>query len=271
MSEIKENDTIIEVDIHQIRVSPFQPRKVFTEEELEDLATSIRSVGLIHPPVVRAILSGKHILYYELIAGERRWRAMQHAGYQTMPVILKHSLSDDTAAEATLIENIQRVDLNPMEMAEAFKKLIDVFGLTQDKVAAKVGKKRSTVANYLRLLSLPDAIRAHIHTGKVTLGHAKVILSLEDPALRVALSNRIVERQLAVRETEREAKLLSQKGASNKGTKLASQDSQLQHLEQKLSQKSQCRVKIQRQGDGYSVAFYVPNSEELDRFLALNF
>lgn len=218
MSEIKENDTIVEVDIHSIRVSPFQPRKVFTKEELEDLIASIQSVGLIHPPVVREIRSGSQVLYYELIAGERRWRAMQQAGYTMIPVILKHRLSDDTAAEATLIENIQRVDLNPLEMAEAFKKLIEVFGLTQDKVAVKVGKKRSTVANYLRLLSLPDPIRAHIHSGKVTLGHAKVILSLEDPKLRVLLSERIMERQLAVREAEREAKLLLQ-GTSPKKNK----------------------------------------------------
>lgn len=176
MSEIRKNDTIIEVDIDQIRVSPFQPRKVFTDEELNDLIVSIQSVGLIHPPVVREIRSGDRVLYYELIAGERRWRALQKAGYTSIAVVVA-DLPDDIAAEATLIENIQRVDLNPMEMAEAFKRLIDVFGLTQDKVAMKVGKKRSTVANYLRLLSLPEAIRSQIYLGKVTLGHAKVILS----------------------------------------------------------------------------------------------
>ena len=208
MSELSKEDTLLEVNIEDIRVSPFQPRRVFFEEDLKELILSIKAVGLIHPPVVREIRNKDKVLYYELIAGERRWRALQLAGYKTIPVVLKPALADDLAAEATLIENIQRVNLNPLEMAEAFKRLIVVFGLTQDKVAQKVGKKRSTVANYLRLFSLSEEIREKIHSGELSLGHAKVILSLEDEKLRQVLCQKIVSGQLAVREAEIEARRL---------------------------------------------------------------
>lgn len=140
MSRLPSEDTLLEVNIEDIRVSPFQPRRTFLEEDLKELVLSIKTVGLIHPPVVREIRNGDKVLYYELIAGERRWRALQLAGYKTVPVVLKQVLADDMAAEATLIENIQRVNLNPLEMAEAFRRLIVVFGLTQDKVAKKLGR-----------------------------------------------------------------------------------------------------------------------------------
>ncbi|WP_369016619.1 ParB/RepB/Spo0J family partition protein, partial [Chlamydia pneumoniae] len=215
MTEEISKDTIIEVAIDDIRVSPFQPRRVFSNEELQELIASIKAVGLIHPPVVREICTGDRVLYYELIAGERRWRAMQLAGATTIPVILKHVIADGTAAEATLIENIQRVNLNPIEMAEAFKRLIHVFGLTQDKVAYKVGKKRSTVANYLRLLALSKTIQESLLQGQITLGHAKVILTLEDPILREKLNEIIIQEHLAVREAELIAKqLISEEGSS---------------------------------------------------------
>lgn len=190
MSRLPSEDTLLEVNIEDIRVSPFQPRRTFLEEDLKELVLSIKAVGLIHPPVVREIRNGDKVLYYELIAGERRWRALQLAGYKTVPVVLKQVLADDMAAEATLIENIQRVNLNPLEMAEAFRRLIVVFGLTQDKVAKKVGKKRSTVANYLRLFSLPQEVQEKMNSGEISLGHAKVILSLEDENLRQILSQK---------------------------------------------------------------------------------
>lgn len=266
MSEIRKSDAIIEVNIDQIRVSPFQPRKVFTDEELDDLIVSIQSVGLIHPPLVREIRSGDRVLYYELIAGERRWRALQKAGFSTISVVVAH-LSDDVAAEATLIENIQRVDLNPMEMAEAFKRLIDVFGLTQDKVALKVGKKRSTVANYLRLLTLPESIRTQIHLGQVTLGHAKVILSLEDRSLREILSERIIAKRLAVREAELEAKQLLNEKEKTCDLKQKKEEkgisASIKNIEQKLAQDMNCRVKIHHRGSRYCVSFYLQNEDEL--------
>lgn len=241
MSGVINTDTIIEVAIDNIRVSPFQPRRVFSESELQELVASLKSVGLIHPPVVREIRSGDRVLYYELIAGERRWRALQLAGYTTIPVVLKQVVADDIAAEATLIENIQRVNLSPMEMAEAFKKLINVFGLTQDKVALRVGKKRSTVANYLRLFSLSESIQKSLYLGEITLGHAKVILTLEDPNLREILAEKIISQRLAVREAEQEAKkLLSGEvvttRASKEQVKACATSSHYHEMQERLSQ-----------------------------------
>lgn len=263
MNEITSTDSIIEVNIESIRVSPFQPRRVFAPSDLDELVSSLKSVGLIHPPVVREIRRGDKVLYYELIAGERRWRALQLAGYKTIPVILKQVITDNVAAEATLIENIQRVNLNPLEMAEAFKKLISVFGLTQDKVAARVGKKRSTVANYLRLLSLSTSIREEISSGGLSLGHAKVILSLDNPQLREILSKRIVKGKLAVREAELLAKQLQNGGSLPE--KMPTYSGDYTELQERLSISSGYKVTVRSRGKRREVAFLVQNDEELQQ------
>ncbi|MEF9496752.1 ParB/RepB/Spo0J family partition protein [Chlamydia sp. 04-14] len=266
MSGIINKDTIIEVAIDNIRVSPFQPRRIFSEAELQELVSSLKSVGLIHPPVVREIRSGDKVLYYELIAGERRWRALQLAGYTTIPVVLKQVIADDIAAEATLIENIQRVNLSPMEMAEAFKKLINVFGLTQDKVALRVGKKRSTVANYLRLFSLSETIQKSLYLGEITLGHAKVILTLEDPKLREILAERIISQRLAVREAEQEAKkLLSGESmiSSSKERVKTPLAGNYQDMQERLSQSLGYKVTVKSQGSHHSVSLHVQDEEQL--------
>ncbi|QVE48615.1 ParB/RepB/Spo0J family partition protein [Chlamydia crocodili] len=266
MSGIINKDTIIEVAIDNIRVSPFQPRRVFSEAELQELVSSLKSVGLIHPPVVREIRSGDKILYYELIAGERRWRALQLAGYTTIPVVLKQVIADDIAAEATLIENIQRVNLSPMEMAEAFKKLINVFGLTQDKVALRVGKKRSTVANYLRLFSLSETIQKSLYLGEITLGHAKVILTLEDPKLRETLTEKIISQRLAVREAEQEAKkLLSGEStiSSSKERIKIPLTGNYQGMQERLSQSLGYKVTVKSQGSHHSISLHVHDEEQL--------
>ncbi|ASD30249.1 ParB/RepB/Spo0J family partition protein [Chlamydia abortus] len=268
MSGVINKDTIIEVAIDNIRVSPFQPRRVFSESELQELVASLKSVGLIHPPVVREIRSGDRVLYYELIAGERRWRALQLAGYTTIPVVLKQVVADDIAAEATLIENIQRVNLSPMEMAEAFKKLINVFGLTQDKVAVRVGKKRSTVANYLRLFSLSESIQKSLYLGEITLGHAKVILTLEDPNLREILAEKIISQRLAVREAEQEAKkLLSGEvlttRAAKEQVKACATSPHCHEMQKRLSQSLGYKVTVKPQGSHYSVSLHVQDEEQL--------
>ncbi|BAE81720.1 chromosome partitioning protein [Chlamydia felis Fe/C-56] len=268
MSGVINKDTIIEVAIDSIRVSPFQPRRVFSDSELQELVSSLKSVGLIHPPVVREIRSGDKVLYYELIAGERRWRALQLAGYTIIPVVLKQVIADDIAAEATLVENIQRVNLSPMEMAEAFKKLINVFGLTQDKVALRVGKKRSTVANYLRLFSLSETIQKSLYSGEITLGHAKVILTLEDPKLREILAEKIISQHLAVREAEQEAKKLLagevvSTSSSKERVKTPSASSNYQEMQERLSQSLGYKVTIKSQGSHHSVSLHVQDEEQL--------
>ncbi|WP_213318794.1 ParB/RepB/Spo0J family partition protein [Chlamydiifrater volucris] len=262
-------DRVVEVSIESIRVSPFQPRKHFSEEELGELAQSLRSVGLIQPPVVREIKSGGKVLYYELIAGERRWRASALAGFTTIPVLVRAS-KDQVAAEATLIENLQRVNLNPMEMAEAFKKLIDVFGLTQDQVAKKVGKKRSTVANYLRLLTLGDCIKQYIREGSLSLGHAKVVLMLEDLPLRKELVQAIVKEGLAVREAEILAKKMLKSGESARVSAFVGEDIVLRNIPEeqitsateKLSSVFSSKVTVRSKGGRGVISIHFENEKQ---------
>jgi len=166
-------EEIREVDVEKITINPFQPRRHFSPTELEELAESIKAVGLIHPPVVRP--AGD---LYEIISGERRYRACKLMGLLTIPVVVR-AASNTISAQASLIENIQRVDLNPIEIAKALRSLVEQFGFNQDDLALRIGKKRSTVANYLRLLALPKGIQDSVSSDVITMGHAKAILSLE--------------------------------------------------------------------------------------------
>ncbi len=252
-------DIICEVEWETIRVSPFQPRRVFAEEELEELAASIREVGLIHPPIVRKIQNKDKLLYYELIAGERRWRAAKKAGLATLNVIVRTS-TDESAAKATLIENVQRVDLDPLETARAFKRLIDVFRMTQEEVAEKVGKKRSTVANYIRLLGLPVHIQEKISAGALTMGHAKALLSLDSPQMQENLHSLITSKQLTVREAEKESSKLS------KNRTLPSvKEVHLKTFEEKLQQQLGTKVTLEEQGKGGRLSIYYYSLDDLER------
>ena len=174
------------------------------------------------------------MLYYELIAGERRWRAAKKAGLEKINVLVRAS-SDDEAAKSTLIENVQRVNLDPIETAEAFRKLIEIFRMTQEELAEKVGKKRSTVANYLRLLALPLDIRSSLSSGQITMGHAKALLSLESADLQKKLSELIIEKEMTVREAEKESKRLVKKKKSP--SKAAVRDLHWDEIREKLEQK----------------------------------
>lgn len=258
-------ETICEIKLDDIRVSPFQPRRTFSEEELEELASSIRSVGLIHPPVVRKIEGGGKVLYYELIAGERRWRACKKAGLEKINVIVRNS-SDEHAAKATLIENVQRVNLDPIEMAEAFKKLIEIFRMTQEELAEKVGKKRSTVANYLRLLSLPKEIRNQLTSGSITMGHAKAILSLDTLEHQNQLSELILSRQLTVREAEKASKKIVKKKKSNQ--QAVKKDVHIDSLRETLEQKLGTKARIETSKGGGKVVLNFYGMEDLERLLS---
>lgn len=186
-----------EIDIDLIEASPFQPRTKFREEALEELARSIRASGIIQPLVVRPIGSR-----FQLIAGERRWRAAQRAGLGKVPVIVK-SVSDELALEMTLVENIQREDLNAMEAARAFDRLMNEFHLTQEAVAERTGKDRATVANAVRLLNLESDIQAWIEEGKLTAGHGRALLSVVEPQIRLRYARRAARGGLTVRQIER--------------------------------------------------------------------
>lgn len=189
----------LQIDIDLIDPSPYQPRTRFSEVALEELAQSIRSSGIIQPLVVRKIGAR-----YQLIAGERRWRASQRAQLLRVPAVLREA-GDEQALELTLVENIQREDLNPIEQARAFQRLIDQFHLTQDDVANRTGKDRATVANSVRLLSLDETFLQWIEEGKMTAGHGRALLAIEDPKLRFELAQNASRGKMTVRQLEKMA------------------------------------------------------------------
>lgn len=190
-----EGTSVIDVDL--IEVNPEQPRKEFNEEALAELAASIKNLGLIQPLTLRKLSSGR----YQLVSGERRLRAAMMAGLKKVPAYIRQ-VEDNALLEMALVENIQRENLDAMEIAYGFQRLTEECDLTQEKLADRVGKKRATVANYLRLIQLPAQIQLFIRAGALTMGHARALLSLEDQEARLALAKKIVEKGLSVRQVE---------------------------------------------------------------------
>jgi ParB family chromosome partitioning protein len=191
------SDGLLQVDIDLIDPSPYQPRTRFREEALEELARSITSSGIVQPLVVRRINNR-----YQLIAGERRWRAAQRAGLQRVPVVVR-DVPEEMALEMTLVENLQREDLNPIEQAHAFQRLCEEFNLTQEQVAERTGKDRATIANAVRLLRLEDPIQDLLEKGRLTAGHGRALLAIADSQVRLELSRRIARTGMTVRQVER--------------------------------------------------------------------
>jgi ParB family chromosome partitioning protein len=191
-----QGERALEVDVDRLRPNKFQPRTQMDEGGIEELARSIKSNGVIQPIVVRKAGDG-----YEIVAGERRWRASQRAGLLKVPVVVR-DIPDERLLAAALIENIQREDLNPIEEAVAYRRLTEEFGLTQDQIAESVGKDRSSVANYMRLLRLPAAVRDQVGSRALSMGHARALLGLADDAAQARVAREIVERGLSVREAE---------------------------------------------------------------------
>ncbi|MFA6018537.1 MAG: ParB/RepB/Spo0J family partition protein [Patescibacteria group bacterium] len=264
-TELRANDELREVEITKISINPSQPRRVFSQEEIEELAASIVAVGLIQPPIVR--LKDNADNEYELIAGERRWRASHLAGLKKIFVVVR-DINASFSAQAALIENIQRVDLNPIEVALALRDLIDNFGLRQDDVAQRIGKKRSTVANYLRLLALPKHIQDSISQNTITMGHAKLILSLEGLELQALLHEMILRDDLTVRETEEAVTRLTEKSKTRK-LSYKTRDFHLEQLAEKMQQKLGTKVSIQGQGKRGRITIGYYSFDDLDRVLAL--
>lgn len=189
---------IWQVAIEKLSPGAFQPRRIFTKESLQELAQSIKENGILQPITARRVSNGK----LEIVAGERRWRASQLAGLTEVPVILKN-FNDKEALELAIVENIQREDLNPLEEAEGYQRLIAEFKLSQQQVADKVGRDRATVANAVRLLILPTEVKQMIATKTLSVGHAKVLLSLNDPQKQIALAKKVIEEKVAVRKLEK--------------------------------------------------------------------
>lgn len=210
-AEEASGEGVVEIEVEKIRPNRYQPRKAFDEAKLEELAESIRSHGVVQPIVVRLIGDA-----YELVAGERRWRAAVKAGIKKIPAVVRE-MSDSELLEVALIENLQRTDLNPMEEAEAYRKLASEFGLSQEEIAKRVGKSRSQVANTLRLLQLPPRVQESIRRGELSMGHAKALLGLERQQDILALCEDVVRKGLSVRETEEAVRRLGRrKGREDK-------------------------------------------------------
>jgi ParB family transcriptional regulator, chromosome partitioning protein len=188
---------MLQVDVDLIDPSPYQPRSRFSEQGLDELARSIQSSGIVQPLVVRPMGSR-----YQLIAGERRWRAAQRAALSRVPVVIRE-VPEERAVEMTLVENLQREDLNPMEQARAFQHLIEDFALTQEQVAERTGKDRTTIANSVRLLKLEEAIQDLIEEARITAGHARALLAIPDSNARLALARKIARTGMTVRQVER--------------------------------------------------------------------
>lgn len=195
------SDTIKEVDIELIEANPNQPRREFNEEALQELADSIAEIGIIQPITLRKLNNGK----YQIIAGERRWRASMRAKLKAIPAYIK-TVDDENLMEMALVENIQRQDLNAIEIALAYQQLIEQYGLTQEKLAEKVGKKRATVANFLRLLKLPAPVQIGLRNGLIDTGHARALLAIDDPKKQVKAYNETVNKGLSVRMVEQMVK-----------------------------------------------------------------
>ncbi len=246
---------IEEIDVAKIAPNPFQPRKVFNEAALRELADSIREHGVIQPVVVTQTPEG-----YELVVGERRFRAAILAGLATVPAIVKKTLEDQTKLEVALIENIQRQELNPIEEAQAYDRLIQTFRLTQEEVARKVGKSRPSITNTLRLLHLPAELQRALIEGKISEGHARAILGLGDIEKQLGLYRLILEQGLNVRQVENKVRELT----ARRRVDAAAPDPKLMALENELRGKLGTQVKIQRQGRGGKITIEFFSDEELN-------
>jgi len=248
------------VPIEAIRPSPFQPRRRFAEEELEGLAQSIREKGIVQPLLVRPIVDSA--ADFELVAGERRWRAAQLVGLHEVPVVIR-SLGDLEALEIALVENLQREDLSPLEEAEAYSRLTREFGRSQAGLAEAVGKSRSHVANTLRLLGLPAPVRKSLEEGALTAGHARALLGAPDPA---TLAREVVRRGLNVRATET---LVRRRAAQPQPRKRPTRDADSAVLERELATTLGLRVTLAPKRRGGSLTLHYASLDQLDRVLAL--
>ncbi len=242
-----------------------QPRKTFNDTKMAELVSSIKEKGIIQPLVVRQ--QGDH---YQIIAGERRWRAAQKAGLERVPVVIQ-DVSEDWALEIALIENIQREDLNPLEEASAYRYLMDSFDLHQEEVAKRVGKDRSTVANALRLLRLPEKIKNDLSCGRLTMGHARALLALDEDADMLEASHEVINRKLSVRETEKLVKKIKNFGSTPseqvKTEKII--DPNIVSLENNLAQHLGAQVKLATKGKGGRIEINFFDNDDLDRILDL--
>ena len=264
------SSSISEVELSQIKVNPNQPRREFDPVALQELSDSIREIGIIQPITLRKISDDE----YQIIAGERRFRASQMAGLERIPSYIR-TADDENVLEMALIENIQREDLNSVEIALTYQHLLDQYGLTQERLSERVGKKRTTIANYLRLLKLPAPIQMGLKNKQIDMGHARALLALDDPKLQVKVYEEVVGQGYSVRKVEEMVKALSQGESVVSGErKIAPKKQRLPEeynlLKQQLSSFFQTKVQLtcSNQGKG-KISIPFANEEELERIMSI--
>jgi ParB family chromosome partitioning protein len=265
LSDLDSLGSVNEIKISEIEVNPFQPRTGFDEQALADLAASIKLQGLIQPITVRRI--NAHT--YQLIAGERRLRASKIAGLTKIPAYIR-TANDQQMLEMALIENIQRENLNAIEVALSFQRMIDECSLKQEELGDRVSKNRSTITNYLRLLKLPPVIQASIRDGGITMGHAKALLAVEDPAAQLYIHQQIIRNELSVRKVEEMVREIQKSPQKKEGKQPETLSYQLQKVEDDLASKfsTKVRLKVNSQGNG-SIEIPFLSEDDLGRILEM--
>lgn len=258
----KQNQHVIDIYVDHVLPNRNQPRQDFPEEQLAKLADSIKQSGLLQPIVVRRKGDG----LYELIAGERRWRAARLAGLRSIPAAVRNC-SDSEAIVYALIENLQRHDLNPMETARAYHRMAREFGLTQDEIADQVGKDRSSVANFARLVHLPNEIQQLVESGAISTGHAKVIMGVQRPEDQLRLARRVAQEQLSVRQTERLAEAEFRPRPRHGANPARAASNPYTDLEARLQRRLGTKVTIQKRRQGGRVVIHYFSQPELERII----
>lgn len=262
--EVQEDDVVNEVDISELRANPYQPRKQFDPEAMEELVQSIQEHGIIQPLVVRKSIHG-----YEIVAGERRFRAGKKAGLTRVPVVIR-DFSDEQMMEIALIENLQREDLNPMEIANAYQKLMDHFSLTQEELAVRVGKSRPHVANFLRLLQLPPAIQEDVSRGTLSMGHARALLGVKEPDIQMKLAEKVKREGASVRQLEEWVGQINQSATKRKKPKKAEKvEPQIKRYEEMLQETLNTPVRIRHGKRKGKIEIEYFSQDELERLMEL--
>lgn len=259
-----QGDELLEVDIDLIDPNPDQPRVRFNEDRLDDLAKSIRANGLVQPLLLRRISNGR----YQIVAGERRWRAAQRAGLHRINAVIR-SIPDSKLLELALIENIQRQELNPIEEALAYQRLIHNLGLTQDEVAQQVGKDRSSIANYLRLLNLPEDVQRMLEDELISMGHARALLGLKTKDQIKRLAGEVVQKKFSVRQTEQAVKRATSPQSLKESSTPSKDDANIRAAELKMKRFLGTQVRIHLGQNGGKIEIEFSSTGELDRIYSI--
>lgn len=260
---VKDDDKVIDVPLSQLRPNPYQPRKTFDEESIKELAESIKQHGVIQPIIVRTVLKG-----YEIIAGERRFRASQLCGNPSIPAVVR-TFTDQQVMEIALIENLQREDLNAIETAIAYQALMDKFELTQEELSMKVGKSRSHIANFLRLLTLPANIKEDVSRGTLSMGHARALVGVKEAKQQLELARLTIEQEWSVRDLEAAIQKQPEKQPEKEKARAKKRDPYLESIEETLRDQFKTTVRVKQQKDKGRIELMYYNKQDLERLLEI--